>query len=164
MASSNTTEETIDFFLGHVQSVFAGIMPADFMANMDPAQYNSIRRNFGRSRILWCWWHVLHAWQSHFVITHFPELWDLLKKWIRVEEKAEFEAMWKKIQDIAPSSVVEYLNQYYIPTQAHWSAVYRQGRKLLMEGDTNMLLEAYVVLGVYFYPSNHGSFADGTIY
>jgi hypothetical protein len=144
MISSNATEDTIGFFLGHMRSLFPEIIPAEFMADMDPGQLNAIRRNYSPSRPLWCWWHVLHAWQSHFVVTHFPELWDTLKKWIRMEDKVEFEATWTKIQSIAPPSVVEYLETYYIPTQSLWSAVYRRGRSVFTEGDTNMLVEAYV--------------------
>jgi hypothetical protein len=114
------------------------------MADMDPSQFNAIRKCYSPSQPLWCWWHVLHAWQSHFVVTHFPELWDILKKWIRVEDKTEFETTWMKIQSIPPPSIVEYLNKYYIPTQSLWSAGNRQGQSVLTEGDTNMLVEAYV--------------------
>ncbi|KAF8170157.1 hypothetical protein BJ912DRAFT_997691 [Pholiota molesta] len=44
---------------------------------------NSIQLVYPKATLFLCWWHVLHAWQQHFVTSSFPELWDLLKKWIR---------------------------------------------------------------------------------
>jgi hypothetical protein len=43
-----------------------------------------------------------------------PNLWDLLKKWIQITDKAEFDATWVKIHEIAPSSFVNYLIQYWM--------------------------------------------------
>ncbi|KAJ7818247.1 hypothetical protein B0H13DRAFT_1922384 [Mycena leptocephala] len=66
------------------------------------------------SFILLCWWHVLHSWQKHFHIDAHPELWDLLKWWLRMTEKSEFDAAWVRIQNIAPVSFVEYFSKYWM--------------------------------------------------
>lgn len=96
--------------------------------------------------ILLCWWHVLHAWQLHFHISTNPELWDLLKQWIRMTSQDEFDAAWIKIQDIAPQNFVDYLKQYWMSDKVvrMWSAVYRTERTIFVACDTNMLIEAYV--------------------
>ncbi|KAK7013490.1 hypothetical protein R3P38DRAFT_3206828 [Favolaschia claudopus] len=69
-----------------------------------------------RALVLLCWWHVLHTWQQHFKISLRPELWELLKRWIRIVD-----------HDIIPM----------------WSAVYRKNLKLSQNRDTNMLIEAW---------------------
>jgi hypothetical protein len=96
--------------------------------------------------ILLCWWHVLHAWQKHFHITSHPELWDLLKRWIRMTDLNEFNTAWAKIQAMAPTKFVKYLNSYWMSPQVvkMWSAVYRKDRSIFELCDTNMLVEAYV--------------------
>jgi hypothetical protein len=115
------------------------------MSDKNYPQMNSVRRVYPESRLLLCWWHVLHAWQQHFVTSHYPELWDLLKGWIRLTEEATFEQQWEKIKKIAPESVVTYLTKEWLGDRDLWSAVARKGRSVLELGDTNMLVEAYVV-------------------
>jgi hypothetical protein len=87
---------------------------------------------------------VLHAWQQHFSTHNFPELWDLLKRWIRITDREEFQKNWEKIQTIAPQSVIDYLKEYWVnDTYVRlWSAVYRQDRNIFQLCDTNMLVEA----------------------
>ncbi|KAJ7871039.1 hypothetical protein B0H13DRAFT_1569692, partial [Mycena leptocephala] len=47
---------------------------------------------------------------------------------------------------LAPDSVIEYLEEYYLKeeTLKMWSAVYRKDRNVFELCDTNMLVEAYV--------------------
>jgi hypothetical protein len=108
MVSSNRVEDTINFFLQSIRMRNPGITPEFFMSDKDHAQLNSIKRQFPKSAILLCWWHVLHAWQQHFITTVHPELWELLKKWIRLTDRAEFWQQWDKIKNIAPSSIIQY--------------------------------------------------------
>lgn len=81
----------------------------------DHAQLNAIRLIYLAVHILLCWWHVLHAWQQHLSIKDFPELWELLKKWIRIGDEKEFQAAWKKIKDISSVSFRDYLKKNWIP-------------------------------------------------
>ncbi|PPR02766.1 hypothetical protein CVT24_002240 [Panaeolus cyanescens] len=145
MISSNATENTISFFARQIQSRFPNISPDYFMTDKDQAQINSLKQCFPRSAILLCWWHVLHAWQQHFSTSAFPELWTLLKRWVRITDKQEFDRMWDKIKVIAPTSVVEYLTTNWLgdETVKQWSAVYRTDRSIFQDSDTNMLVEAW---------------------
>ncbi|KAJ7900501.1 hypothetical protein B0H13DRAFT_1622372, partial [Mycena leptocephala] len=54
-------------------------------------------------------------------------------------------ATWAKIQEIAPSSFVNYLTQYWMPERVvrMWSAVYRTARTIFEDCDTNMPIEAW---------------------
>ena len=49
---------------------------------------------------------ALHVWQEHFVTNHFPELWDLLKGWVRLKETTEFDEQWVQIKKLAPPSLI----------------------------------------------------------
>lgn len=144
MLSSNGTEATVDFFLAKLRKANPNVKPKIFMSDKDHAQMNSIKRRYPESRLLLCWWHVLHAWQQHFVTTHYPELWELMKGWIRITDQAEFDSCWVKIQALAPESVIEYLKTYWLNEPELWSAIHRVKRGVLELGDTNMLVEAYV--------------------
>jgi hypothetical protein len=84
------------------------------MSDFDWCQLNSISRRYPKARLFLCWWHVLHAWQHHFVTQYYPELWELLKRWIRITDQAEFDACWEEIQTLAPASVIEYLQTYWM--------------------------------------------------
>ena len=140
MISSNAQQETISFFLQTLKSRNPTI-PAWFMTDKDKGQINSIALVYPDANILLCWWHVLHAWQQHFVTAHHPELWDLLKKWVRLTDENDFDMQWEKIKKIAPPSVIKYLEKDWLPDRNMWSAVARSGRKVWELGDTNMLLE-----------------------
>ena len=84
------------------------------------------------------------AWQQHFVTTQFPELWELLKKWIRVTDD-EFKAYWMKIKALAslltPPSFLDYITIHWIPYKAMWSAVYHKDHTVFELCDTNMFVE-----------------------
>lgn len=144
MISSNGTEETITHFLNAIRTQNPSIKPEYFMSDQDHAEMNSIGRVYPESASLLCWWHVLHAWQQHFSTHNFPEVWDLLKRWIRITDREEFQNTWGKIQTIAPQSVIDYLKEYWVnDTYVRlWSAVYRQDRNIFQLCDTNMLVEA----------------------
>lgn len=144
MISSNATEVTIDFFLSQIRAWNPTVVPKLWMSDRDRAQMNVILRRYVESKLLLCWWHVLHAWQQHFVTAHYPELWELLKCWIRIADKAEFEQYWVKIQALAPQSFTEYLKVYWLPERDLWSAISRKNRNIFEQSDTNMLVEAYV--------------------
>src|SRR5271163_4121107 len=132
MVSSNATEETINFFLSSIQMQNPDVSPEYFMSDKDHAQMNAISRQYPKSAILLCWWHVLHAWHQHFNTTEFPELWNLLKDWIRITDQTEFWQKWANIKKAAPKSVIEYLETYWLPvdTLRHWSAVFRANRTI----------------------------------
>lgn len=143
MISSNATEDTIKYFLNLIRAQNPGILPEYFMSDKDHAQINAIRAAYHESTVLLCWWHVLHAWQQHFVITSFPELWKQLKKWVRITDRDEFWAAWEEIKKEAPESVISYLRTYWLNDIKLWSAVYRQDRNIFQLCDTNMLVEAW---------------------
>jgi hypothetical protein len=118
------------------------------------------------ARILLCWWHVLHAWQQHFHISQNAELWELLKKWIRITEQLEFEATWLKIQRMAPEGFMKYLEQYWMSPQVvkMWSAVHRTPRTIFELCDTNMLIEAYVTEHLHVRRSDQCHIPDGIMF
>ena len=153
MLASNGCQETIYFFLKLNRVQNPSTIPRRIMSDFDWPQINGCTAAYS-SLILLCWWHVLHAWQQHFHISTHPDLWTLLKKWIRITEQAAFNAAWNKIQTIAPDTFVAYLKQYWMKDQVvrMWSGVHRNPRSLLEESDTNMLIEAYVLPSPMSYP------------
>lgn len=106
---------------------------------------NAIKSRYPKSTLLLCWWHVLHAWQQHFVVSSFPALWDVLKKWIRITDPVEFWEYWSEIKSLAPKSMIKYLQSYWLESSMIplWSAVYRNDRTIFQQCDTNMLVEAW---------------------
>jgi hypothetical protein len=161
MISSNATQETVTFFLFKLRAASPHVKPKWVMSDKDRAQMNSIRRIFPEAQLLLCWWHVLHAWQQHFVTVHHPELWELLKAWIRIPNQSEFDEQWERIKVIGPPSVVAYLETEWLGEQKLWSAVARTGRSIRELGDTNMLVEAYVASSPSICLSS--TILDGTI-
>jgi len=144
MVSSNATEDTINYFLKSIHSQTPSVLPEFFMSDKDHAQMNAIRHQYPNSCILLCWWHVLHAWQQNFVVSHYPELWEVLKKWIHITDQAEFWLSWEKIKNLAPKSVIEYFKTYWLgDTIKLWSAMHRMDRNIFQTRDTNMLVEAW---------------------
>jgi len=144
MISSNGTEDTISYFLKLIRMQNRDISPEIFMSDKDHAQMNAIRRQYPNAALFLCWWHVLHAWRQHFVTTSFPELWELLKKWIRIEDTDEFWEYWKKIKVVTPPSLIEYFESYRLGDNTKlWSAIWRKDRTVFQECDTNMLVEAW---------------------
>jgi hypothetical protein len=143
MLSSNAKEVTTDFFLGKLRERNPDIIPEKWMSDFDKGQINSIRKKYPESKdIFLCWWHVLHAWQQHFIVSHYPELWALLKEWLRITDPDKFDEKWVEIQAAAPDSVIAYLTKTWMPVKHMWSAVFRAGRSIWQVSDTNMLVEA----------------------
>jgi hypothetical protein len=128
MFSSNGTDTTINFYLRNLHTWFPNINPHHFM-----------------SLLFLCWWHVFHAWQQHFNASKFPELWALLKSWIRITDQVEFDSHWEKIKAVAPESVVAYLTRNWLTLDVVkiWSAVYHQGFPIEEKSNTNMLTKAW---------------------
>lgn len=143
--ASEGTENMHRFFLKTFQEANPNVSPKFFMSDKDRPQMNAIQSTYADTRLLLCWWHVLHAWQQHFNINAFPTLWQKLKKWIRITDEEEFEAYWVDIQQLAPSSFRDYLEKHWMNEQSFWSAVHRKGRSIDELSDTNMLIEAYVL-------------------
>lgn len=145
MLSNSGTEETLTWFLSLVKSRNPTVRPNILMTDHDNAQINALRAVYTLATIFLCWWHVLHAWQQHFRIPNHRELWDLLKSWIRITNRSKSDEHWAKIQQIAPEPFVQYLQTYWMPDAVvrMWSAVYRVGRSIFEDCETNMLIEAW---------------------
>ena len=91
---------------------------------------------------------MLRAIRCHFVTNEFQELWALIQKWVRTTDQYEFDSWWEDIQNdhSVPQSLSEYLTREWMPVKEMWSGVFCQNRSIFEEGDTNMLLEAYVTM------------------
>ena len=59
----------------------------------------------------------------------------------------EFNTWWKYIeQDTSvPKSLSQYITRDWLPHKEMWSAMSCQNRTIFEKGDTNMLLESYVI-------------------
>ena len=148
MLSSNGTQTTIEYFLRLIKAQSPGISPSIFMTDRNHAQENAIRAAFPEcQRVFYCWWHVLRAIRTHFNTKEFEDLWVLIQDWVRMVDDDEFKASWTQIQGDTkvPKSVAEYIAREWLPHKEMWSAMSRKNRTIFEEGDTNMLLEAYVI-------------------
>ena len=143
MLASSGSEATITYFLKLHRLQSPLTISRKIMSDFDWAQIHAAIAAY-RCFILLCWWHVLHAWQQHFKIADNERLWVLLKKWIRMTEKSDFDAAWVTIQAIAPEGFTAYLIKYWMPVVEMWSAMYRTPRTIFENCDTNMLVEACV--------------------
>jgi hypothetical protein len=141
MVSSNGQQETMMFLLLKLWARNPDVKPKWIMSDKDRAQINSVEFVYPEAQPLLCWWHVLHAWQQHFVTSQHPELWALLKKWIRTTEQDAFDRQWDAIKQIAPASIIQYLETEWWEDRNLWSVISRKGRSILELGDTNMLVE-----------------------
>ncbi|KLO15296.1 hypothetical protein SCHPADRAFT_824841 [Schizopora paradoxa] len=56
---------------------------------------------------------------------------------------AQFLEFWEEIQQLAPPSVKKYLEDNWMNEKELWSAVFRKGRSVHENSDTNMLIEAW---------------------
>ena len=116
------------------------------MTDCDQAQIAALEAVYPLSNVYLCTWHVLHAIRSHLAITEFPELWDKIKMWIHTDDLVTFYLLWDQISTdpSVPESLVKYLRKHWLPVVFMWSKVLRRDRSIYEEGDTNMLIEAYV--------------------
>jgi len=146
MLSSNGMHETIHYFLNLIKAQSPEISPSIFMTDRDQAQVIAIRDTYPGCRVFYCWWHVLRAIRTHFVVTEFKDLWELIQKWVRTTNQDEFDQWWEQMRSerLYPKTVIDYIAREWISCKEMWSAVSRQNCTIFEEGDTNMLLEAYV--------------------
>jgi len=144
MIASSGTTDMVTYFMKLVHKQNSMVVPKHIISDRDFPQINGCSLWYPEALILLCWWHVLHAWQQHFVISQHKQLWEKLKAWIRINNTQDFDATWVEIQALAPADFLAYLMEYWMPPKyvAMWSAVYRQGRSIFEISDTNMLVEA----------------------
>jgi MULE transposase domain len=146
MLTSNGTTENIAFFVKWVRDASPEVRPAVIMTDCDQAQINALETVYPQSRIFLCHWHVLRAIRSHFVTTAFEALWQKIKALVRTDNQAIFDRLWYEIwtDPSVPPSVVKYLNDMWMKRTHMWSKVFRKNLSIFEEGDTNMLIEAWV--------------------
>jgi hypothetical protein len=116
------------------------------MTDCDQAQIAAIGAVYPESKILLCLWHVLRAIRAHFATDAYQVLWQKIKALVNTEDLAEFFNLHDYIfnDSSVPSSVVTYMTKW-MKCPHMWSKVVRKKRSIYHEGDTNMLLEGYVV-------------------
>ena len=147
MLMSSATTEIITFFVKWVRDTSPSVQPAVIMTDRDQAQIAALEITFPQSRILLCTWHVLRAIRSHFVTSQFQGLWEKVKAWVKTDDIGQFYNIWDEISSdpLVPESVVKYLKTKWLPVLHRWSMIGRKHRSIFEEGNTNMLIEAYVV-------------------
>ena len=106
MVPSNATEATIDYFIAILWKHNPSIIPTRWMSDFCKEQLKVLRRYYPDSIIYHCWWHVLHTWQQHLVISHYKDLWALLKDWVHITEQLDFGVYWGKVQELAPKALL----------------------------------------------------------
>jgi hypothetical protein len=146
MLASNGMTDTIAFFVGWVRDTSPAVRPVVIMTDCDPAQINALRIIYPDSQILLCKWHVLCAIRSHFNTNEFPDLWAKVKAFVNASELADFARLWVEISNdpSVPQSFVQYMRSEWLPEAKMWLLVMRKNHSIFEEGDTNMLLKAYV--------------------
>ena len=89
--------------------------------------------------------------RSHFVITEFDVLWLKIKALVKTDNQDIFDNLWQEIctDPSVPKSVVKYLNNGWMNRPNMWSKVHWKNRTIFKEGDTNMLIEAYVIIALW---------------
>ena len=147
MLMSSGTTEIITFFVRWVRDASPFVQPGVIMTDHDQAQIAALQIVYPQSWLFLCRWHMLCTIRSHFVTTQFPALWEKIKKWVITEDLTEFLNLWDEIwrDPLAPQSLINYLKKEWLQVLHLWSGTARRGRSIFEEGNTNMLLEAYVV-------------------
>jgi hypothetical protein len=84
--------------------------------------------------------------QSHFNTNEFPDLWAKVKVFVNTLESRVFAKLWVEISNdpLVPQSFVQYMRSEWLPEVKMWSLVMQKNHSILEEGDTNVLLKAYV--------------------
>ena len=69
-----------------------------------------------------------------------------MKTLVKTEDLAEFYTIWDEISTdpSVPRSFVQYMASLWIPASHMWSGVVQKDCPIYLEGDTNILIEAYV--------------------
>lgn len=146
MLASDGTEATMTFYLRTVRGWNSLVIPRLFMSDRDQGQINSIHTVYACTVYL-CRWHVLHAWHQHIKTDKYPELWNLLKKWVYAETEQKFDLIWSQIQALdrekCPESIIAYLTKNWVGEKTMWAAYFRCDRTIFERADTNMLVEAW---------------------
>ena len=121
------------------------------MSDCNQAQLTAIQDTYPHSQVFLCTWHVFHTMQQHFVTNVFKPLWEKIQVWVKTSDPAKFSRIWGEIlfDALVPQNVVQYIKTEWIPVTELWSNVSRQNRHIFEEGDTNMLIEAYVTPSVW---------------
>ncbi|KAF8149019.1 hypothetical protein BJ912DRAFT_870046 [Pholiota molesta] len=114
------------------------------MTDRDLAQINACCACYPESTILLCWWHVLHSWQQHLVISKNEDLWKNLQQLVRIQDPRAFDIALQEIEFLAPHEFMEYFNAYWLcePFLSMWSGVCRKNLGIYEISNTNMLIEA----------------------
>ena len=122
------------------------VWPEVIMTNHDQAQIDALKEVYPLSQVWLCIWHVLHAMRSHFLTTEFQSLWEWVKSLVKTEDLATFYNLWDDISTdpSVPQTFVQYVSTSWIPVSHMWSKVVQKNRPIHLEGDMNMLIEAYV--------------------
>ncbi len=146
MLASNGMTAMIMFFLRWVRDASLSVQPTVIMTDHDQAQINALEVIYLRSTVNLCTWHVLRAMRSHFNTNQYPVLWKKVKVWVKTTDQIKFARLWVEIScdPSAPQSFIAYLKAQWLPVTCKWSKVLRKGQSIYEEGDTNMLIEAYV--------------------
>jgi hypothetical protein len=146
MLASNGMTDTIAFFVSWVRDMSLAVRPVVIMTDRDCAQIKALTAIYPDSQILLCKWHVLCAMRSHFNTNEFPDLWAKVKAFVNASESGDFVKLWVEISTdpSVPQSFVQYMKSEWLPEVKMWSLVLQKNHSILEEGDTNMLLEAYV--------------------
>jgi len=146
MLMSSTMTHVIKFFVKWVRDVSPSVWPGVIMTDRDQSQITALEIVYPQSQIFLCMWHVLHAMRSHFITSQFQGLWEKVKAWVNEEDLAKFFQIWDEISSdpLVPQSVVEYLATEWLQVSHRWSKVARRNHSIFEEGNTNMLIEAYV--------------------
>ena len=147
MLMSSAMTDVITFFVRWVRDASPSVRPGIIMTDRDQAQIAALKAMYPQSRIFLCRWHVLCTMRTHFVTGEFQELWEKIKHWVITEDPVMFFNIWDKISSdlSAPQSVVKYLQTEWLPVLHMWSGTARRDQSILEEGNTNMLVEVYVV-------------------
>ena len=150
MFSSSLRKEAIAFFLNWVKEASSDVQPSVIMSDRDQAQLAAIQDTYPHSQVFLCTWHVLRAMQHHFVTDMFKPLREKIQIWVKTSDPAEFSRIWGEMSTdpLVPQSVVQYNKTEWNPVTEMWFNVSRQNRHIFEEGDTNMLIEAYVTPSV----------------
>ncbi len=108
------------------------VMPVIIMSDHNKAQMNAINTVYPDSKLLLCWWHMLHTIQMHFHTEEFPEVWECVCEWVKTSDQSKFDSLWEWIQTdpSVPQSLVDYLKTNWMTIVPLWSGTMRQQRTI----------------------------------
>ena len=147
MASSKSTTHSIQYFLAWVKAASPAVAPKILMTDCDQAQIAALRNVYPQSQIYLCLWHVLRVMRSHIVITEFPAVWNKIKSLVKTKDHTKFIKTHNEIlsNHRVSESFRAYLASEWLERSEMWALSARKDRFIFEEGDTNMLVELYVI-------------------